>query len=89
MQFAFLRFRIYFLYFLSRLQVFENCITMIYDNLYYSQDGGELKTLVLDTRIILIDFLFEKVFDTKFSGEISFMNGTRHKNFEVSFEEGK
>lgn len=49
---------------------------MFYVNLRISPDSGELATLVLGTRIILNDFLSEKVFDTKFFREIIFINGS-------------
>lgn len=42
---------------------------------------------MLGTRIILCDFLFGKVFDTKFFGVIPFMNGSWPDDFEVTFEE--
>lgn len=54
-----------------------------------SQDSVILKPLVLDTLIILNDFLFDKVFDTKFSGVIYFMNNTWPLKFIFSFEEAK
>lgn len=41
---------------------------------------------MLGTRIILNDFLFIKVFDTKFSRMVSFMNNTYPEKFEVNFE---
>ncbi|KAF3614010.1 hypothetical protein FXO38_34070 [Capsicum annuum] len=62
---------------------------MFFTNLCLSPNNGELETLVLCTRIILNYFLFEKVFDIKFSGVIHFMNGSWLGNFEVSFDEAK
>ncbi|KAF3654108.1 hypothetical protein FXO37_16663 [Capsicum annuum] len=62
---------------------------MFFSNLHPSPDSGELGTLVLGTRIVLNDFLFEKLFDTKFSDVIPFMNKTLIGNFEVSFDKAK
>ena len=62
---------------------------MFYANLHLSQENDELETLVLGTRIIVNDFLFEKVFYTNFSKAIPFMNSTCLDNFKVSFEEAK
>ncbi|KAF3676021.1 Glutaminyl-peptide cyclotransferase [Capsicum annuum] len=70
-------------------EVFEDPICMFYANLLMSPDNNELEALVLGTHIILNDFLFEKVFDTKFSGIFPFMNDTCPENFEVSFDEAK
>lgn len=61
---------------LCDLEVFEDVVRMSYANLRLSPDSGKLETLVVETRITLNDFLFEKVFNTKFSGVIPFMNGT-------------
>ncbi|KAM3339073.1 putative protein isoform X1 [Capsicum galapagoense] len=59
-------------------------------NLYQLKDAHcNLETLVIGTRITLNDFLFEKVFDTKFSGAIPLMNGSWPDEFEVSFKEAK
>ncbi|KAF3652839.1 hypothetical protein FXO37_17317 [Capsicum annuum] len=69
-------------------------IRIFYANLLLFLDSGELKTLVLGTRITLNDFMSEKVFDTKFSSVISFMNDTWPEDFEKikdhfkSIEEG-
>lgn len=71
------------------LEVFEDPVCMLYANLCLSQDNGEFETLVLGTHIILNDFLSKKVFETKFSGVIPFMNYTWPDNFEVSFEKAK
>lgn len=62
---------------------------MFYTYLKISKNSGELETLVLGTRIILNDFLFEEVFDINFSGMVPFMNRTWPQNFEVNFEKAK
>lgn len=67
------------------LEVFEDPICMFYANLKIFEDSGELETLVLGTRIILNNFLFEKVFDTKFFGMVPCTNKTWSENFEVNF----
>lgn len=69
------------------MEVLEDPVHLFYANLYLSHDSDELETLVLGMRIILNDFLFQKVFDTKFPGVITFMNDSWPYNFEVSFEE--
>lgn len=74
---------------LCKLEDYEDPIRIFYANLCLSPDNGELETLMLGTRIILNDFLFEKVFDTKFSGVIHFMNGSWPEDFEISFEKAK
>lgn len=74
---------------LSGSKVFKDPVQILYVNLCISKDSVELETLVLGTRITLNDLLFEKIFDTKFSGMVSFMNRTWSENFEVSFEEIK
>lgn len=66
--------------------MYEDPVRMFYMNLHLSPNSGELKTLILGPRIILNTFLFEKVFDTKFSRAIPFMNGFWPEDFEVSFE---
>lgn len=65
------------------LKLLENLIRMFFTNLCLSPNSAELETLVLGTRIVLNDFLFDKVFDTKFSGVNFFMNGSWPKNFDV------
>ncbi|KAF3667033.1 hypothetical protein FXO38_08808 [Capsicum annuum] len=74
---------------LCGLEVYEDPIHMFYANLCTSLDSGELETLVLNIKITLNDFLFEKFFDMKFSGVIPLMNGSWPKDFEVSFKEAK
>lgn len=59
------------------LEVYKDPIHMLYANPCLSHNSSELETLGLGTRIILNDFLFEKVFDTIFSGVITFMCGSR------------
>lgn len=71
------------------IEVYENPAHIFYVNLYLSQYSGKLESLVLWTRIILNDFLFEIFFETKFSGVIPFTNGTWTDNFKVSFDETK
>ncbi|KAF3639680.1 hypothetical protein FXO38_22522 [Capsicum annuum] len=58
-------------------------------HLRHSPNSGELETLVLGICIIPNDYLFEKVFDTKYSGVVPFMNGTWPENFEVNFDKEK
>lgn len=67
----------------------SDSVWIFYANLRPSKDSSEFETLVLGTRINLNDFLFEKVFDTKFSRAILYMNGSCPYNIEVSFEEEK
>lgn len=62
---------------------------MFYANHCTSTDDGELAILVQGIKIIVNNFLFEKVFDTKFSGIVPFMNGIWPKNLKVTFEETK
>lgn len=69
--------------------MYEDPVRIFYANLRISPDSGELETLVIGTRITLNDFLFEKMFDTKFSGAIPLMNGSWPDEFEVSFKEAK
>lgn len=71
------------------LVVYEEPVRMFYANLRVSKDSGELETLVLGKRIILNDSLFEKVFKTKFSGDIPFMTGCWLDDFEVTLDEAK
>ncbi|KAF3667634.1 hypothetical protein FXO38_08479 [Capsicum annuum] len=71
------------------LEIFEDSIHIFFANLRLYPDSGELETLVLGTRLALNDFLFEKVFDTKLSGIILFVNNTWPKNFDVSFDKAK
>ncbi|KAF3656928.1 hypothetical protein FXO37_15221 [Capsicum annuum] len=49
---------------------YEDPLSMFYLNLCLSPASGELETLVLGTRIILNDFLFENAFDTNFYVEV-------------------
>lgn len=74
---------------LCGLLVYDDIVGMFYVNLHMSPDSGELETLVLGTRIILNDFIFEKIFDRKFFGAITFMTGPCSDEFEVTFEEAK
>lgn len=71
------------------LVVYEEPVRMFYANLRVSKDSGELETLVLGKRIILNDSLFEKIFKTKFSGDIPFMTGCWLDDFEVTLDEAK
>ncbi|KAF3643243.1 hypothetical protein FXO37_22094 [Capsicum annuum] len=77
------------MFFLCSLEVFEDPIHMFFTNLCLSLNNTELETLVLGTRIILNDFLFEKVFNTKFFGVIPFMNNTWLENFKAIFDDAK
>lgn len=61
---------------LCGIEVYEDPICIFYANIYLSQDSGESKTLVFGIRLILNDFLFEKVFDAKLSGVIPHKNGS-------------
>lgn len=56
------------------MEVYENYVHLFYANLWMSQDSGELKTLVLGTRIMLNDFIFEKIFDIDSPRGILYMN---------------
>lgn len=56
---------------------------MFYANLCISKDNGELETLVLGTRIILNDILFEEIFYTNFSGVVPLMSGIWPKNLKL------
>lgn len=58
---------------LSGIEVFEDHVRIFYVNLRISQDSCEFETLVLSTRIILNDFVFEKIFDAKLSEAIPFL----------------
>lgn len=69
--------------------MYEDPVHIFYKNLCISLDSGELETLVMGTRIILNDFLFEKVFNIKFSDAISYMTGSWPNEFEVTFDEAK
>lgn len=73
----------------SGLELYEDLVRVFYANLHLSQDSDELETLVLRTRIIPNDLLFEIFFDTKFSGSIPFTNGIWPDNFKFIFEETK
>lgn len=57
--------------------------------LHLSPNCGELQTFILGPRLLLIDFLFEKVFDTKFLWIIPFLNSSWPIDFEVSFKQAK
>ncbi|KAM3288473.1 hypothetical protein P3S67_021903 [Capsicum chacoense] len=70
-------------------KVFEEPVRMFYANLRVSKDSGEIETLVLGSRIVLSLYLFEKVFGTKFSGRVPYMNGCWPEDFEVSLDEAK
>lgn len=56
------------------IEVFEDPVHLFYANLYFSKDCGELKTLVLGSRIQLNDFLFNKVFGIDSIGGILYFN---------------
>lgn len=62
---------------------------MFYANLHISRERGELETLVLDPRIILNDFLFEKVYEIDSSVGLPYMNGGWPDDFEVSLKGAK
>ncbi|KAG5607030.1 hypothetical protein H5410_028522 [Solanum commersonii] len=53
---------------LCGLKLFEKVVRLFYANLRVSSDSSKLETLVLGTRIIANDLLFEDVFGTKFFG---------------------
>lgn len=55
----------------------------------YLKIEGNLNPANGNKNYFLNDFLFEKVFDTKFSGMVPFMNETCPENFEVDLEEVK
>ncbi|MCE3216915.1 hypothetical protein HAX54_009357 [Datura stramonium] len=57
---------------------------MFYENLKPSKDNSDPETLVLGTRIVLTKTLFEKVFNSCFSGNIPFFTGGWPKDFELS-----
>lgn len=61
---------------------------MFYVNIFLSQDSGVLETLGLRTRIIFKN-LFQKSFNSNFSGVIPYMNGTCPNNFKVSIDDDK
>ncbi|KAF3640037.1 putative ribonuclease H protein-like [Capsicum annuum] len=66
--------------------VYEDLLRMFYANLHISLDSGKLETFVMGTRIIWNDFLFEKVFDAKFSGVILYMVDFWPDKFELQQE---
>ncbi|KAF3645397.1 hypothetical protein FXO38_19658 [Capsicum annuum] len=68
---------------LCGLEVFDDPTHKFFAYLCHSPDSGELETLVLGTRIILNDFLFEKVFAVKFSSIVHFRNESWPENFEI------
>ncbi|KAG5577083.1 hypothetical protein H5410_057217 [Solanum commersonii] len=53
------------------------------------KNSGELETLVMGSRIIVNDFLFEDIFDIKLSGIVPYMNGIWLDDFEVTLEGSK
>uniref|UniRef100_M1DU72 Uncharacterized protein n=1 Tax=Solanum tuberosum TaxID=4113 RepID=M1DU72_SOLTU len=69
----------------------SNCprLFVFYVNLCISHDSGELETLVMGSRIIVNDLLFEDVFGTKFSGIVPSMNSVWLDDFDVSLEGSK
>ncbi|KAH0755142.1 hypothetical protein KY290_025412 [Solanum tuberosum] len=71
------------------LELFEEVVHLFYANLRVSSVSGELETLVLGTRIIVNDLLFEDVFGTKFFGVIPYMNDSWPDDFEVTLEGAK
>lgn len=70
-------------------EIYEDPIHMFYSNLHLSPHSGDLETFVLGTRIILNEFLFEKVLDTKFSRVIPFINDSWPEYFESSSRKQK
>lgn len=52
----------------------------------FLKDCEELETLILSTRIVLNDFLFDKVFDIDSIGGILYSNGVQPNDFEVSIK---
>ncbi|KAH0669987.1 hypothetical protein KY285_024140 [Solanum tuberosum] len=74
---------------LCGLELFEKVVRLFYANLRVSSDSGELETLVLGTRIIVNDLLFEDLFGTKFFGVIPYMNDYWPDDFKVTLEGAK
>ncbi|MCD7447726.1 hypothetical protein HAX54_033516 [Datura stramonium] len=70
-------------------EAFEDLIRMFYANMKFSKDSTDPKTLVLGTKIVLSKTLFEKVFNSRFSGNIPFFTSGWPEDFEVSLDEEK
>ncbi|KAH0686089.1 hypothetical protein KY284_016642 [Solanum tuberosum] len=71
------------------LEIFEEAIRLFYANLCISPYSGEMETLVIGSRIIINELLFEDVFGAKFFGVVPYMNGVCPDDFEVSLEGAK
>lgn len=64
-------------------------VHLFHTNHRVSNDNGELETLVMGSCIIVNDLLFKDVFDTKFSGVISYMHDVWPDDFELPPEGSK
>lgn len=62
---------------------------IFYEKIFLSLYSGVLETLVLGTKLIFNNFLFEKVLTPIFFGVIPFMNSSCTVNFEFNFDEAK
>lgn len=76
-------------FYFCKFEVYKDPINIFNSNLFLYPNSCDLETLLLGQRIILNDFLFEKVFDIMFSREIPFMIDSCCQDFEVCFEEAK
>lgn len=63
------------------IEIFD--VRPFYVNLHFSKDSRELETLVLGTRIMLTNYLFDEVFDMY--SIVPYMNSIWLDNFEFSF----
>lgn len=71
------------------INAYEDLVCLYYASFEVSQKNGELETLMLGIRIVLNNFLFEKVFETDSSRDIPCMNSVWLNDFEVLFEDSK
>lgn len=71
------------------IEVYEDPVHLFYSNLRVSRKSGELETLVLSTRIVLDDSIFEEVLEINSLGGVPYMNFVWPDDFEVSFDGAK
>ncbi|KAG5615586.1 hypothetical protein H5410_015410 [Solanum commersonii] len=69
--------------------VLNSAIHLFYASLCISPDSGEMETLIMESRIIINELLFEDVFGAKFFGVVPYMNGVWPNYFEVFLEGAK
>lgn len=68
--------------------MYEEAMRIIYANMFVN-DKDDLESMILDTRVVLDAYQFEKICSAKFDAYDVFVQNSWPKNFEVFLDEAK